>query len=51
VVERKCHLCGKTKAGENAKRAEYLMAFHYDRRHKGWSKDEDDTVPTESTAE
>lgn len=34
-----CHLCGKRKggAGTGPARALYLLAFHYDRRHRGWT--------------
>jgi hypothetical protein len=34
---RRCHICGKEKEAENAARADYLLAFHYDRRHPGWT--------------
>lgn len=34
-----CHLCGKQKGGigTTPDRAVYLLAFHYDRRHRGWT--------------
>lgn len=32
-----CHLCGKRKEALSAVRAWYLLAFHYDRRHRGWT--------------
>lgn len=38
---RSCHLCGKIKASATAERADYLLAFHYDRRHPGWTKEVD----------
>lgn len=47
----KCHLCGKVKTTpESEWRALYLLAFHYDRRHKGWTHDppvEDDATDHE----
>ena len=35
----RCHLCGKYKGGRGTSpdRALYLLAFHYDRRHRGWT--------------
>lgn len=32
-----CHLCGKVKSASTEWRALYELAFHYDRRHKGWT--------------
>lgn len=34
---RTCHLCGKVKTATSDVRADYLLAFHYDRRHRGWT--------------
>lgn len=36
-----CHLCSQVKQGSDADRALYELAFHYDRRHKGWTVAED----------
>ncbi len=35
--ERRCHICGKIKEGGSRERVEYIMAFHYDRRHQNWT--------------
>jgi hypothetical protein len=35
-----CHLCTQIKQGADADRALYELAFHYDRRHKGWTTDD-----------
>jgi hypothetical protein len=32
-----CHICTKSKQANAAWRALYLLAFHYDRRHRGWT--------------
>lgn len=32
-----CHLCSKTKEATSKRRVLYLLAFHYDRRHQGWT--------------
>lgn len=37
----KCHLCPKVKVAQDPWRALYLLAFHYDRRHPGWTHDGD----------
>lgn len=42
MVERTCHLCGKTKGADDEWRANYVMAFHYDRRHGGWTRQDPD---------
>lgn len=36
----KCHLCGKVKEASTEWRALYTLAFHYDRRHNGWTHEE-----------
>ena len=36
-VVMRCHICGKEKEAESYDRATYLIAFHYDRRHPGWT--------------
>jgi len=33
-----CHLCGKVKEGADERSALLKLAFHYDRRHKGWTQ-------------
>lgn len=33
-----CHICGKVKSGLDFKRTLYELAFHYDRRHRGWTQ-------------
>ncbi len=33
-----CHLCQKEKRAPHEVRALYLLAFHYDRRHRGWTE-------------
>ena len=35
----KCHICGHRKWASTPERATYLLAFHMDRRHKGWTTD------------
>lgn len=37
-----CHLCPKQKGGfgTTPARALYELAFHYDRRHRGWTIDD-----------
>lgn len=37
-VERRCHLCGKVKKATTEATANYLLAFHMDRRHRGWTQ-------------
>lgn len=32
-----CHLCSQVKQGADPDRVLYELAFHYDRRHKGWT--------------
>lgn len=32
-----CHLCKKVKSADDEWRALYELAFHYDRRHRGWT--------------
>lgn len=32
-----CHLCSQVKQGPTPERVLYELAFHYDRRHKGWT--------------
>jgi hypothetical protein len=34
----RCSLCGQTKWASTPERATYLLAFHLNRRHKGWTK-------------
>ena len=33
-----CHICGHRKWASTPERAVYLLAFHMDRRHMGWTK-------------
>ena len=33
----RCSVCGKRKYAGTPERAAYVMAFHMDRRHRGWS--------------
>lgn len=33
----RCHLCPKVKWAHSSWRALYELAFHYDRRHQGWT--------------
>lgn len=33
----KCHICGHAKWASTPERATYMLAFHMDRRHKGWT--------------
>jgi len=33
----KCHLCGKEKWSISEVNALRMLAFHYDRRHRGWT--------------
>ncbi len=33
-----CHLCHKVKDASTPGRAICLLAFHYDRRHRGWTQ-------------
>lgn len=45
VQTRKCHLCGKVKTAMTVQRVEYKIAFHYDRRHRGWTKSAEEVPP------
>ena len=36
-LARGCHLCSQVKQGPTPDRVLYELAFHYDRRHKGWT--------------
>lgn len=33
----RCHICGKVKDSSNDAIALHKLAFHYDRRHRGWT--------------
>lgn len=33
----RCHVCGKHKWASTPERAVYVLAFHMDRHHRGWS--------------
>lgn len=32
-----CHICGKEKKSTSYEHAIYLLTFHLDRRHRGWT--------------